>query len=113
MDLTKGFILSYEFFWKLDLSIFVSYLLFHNSLETILLVQLWDWQKWLQHSKFGHIVHNSNSDYRVSQLAALRLYIFKRNLFDFFMFLENFTSLDGWACVTDLNKGLNTIKERW
>jgi hypothetical protein len=40
VDLTEGLILGYEILGHLDLPVLVGYLLFHDSLEPILLVQL-------------------------------------------------------------------------
>jgi hypothetical protein len=46
------------------------------------------------------------------EVTPFVLDIVERNLFYFFMFLKNFTSLYRRAGVSDLNKGLNTIKDR-
>jgi hypothetical protein len=91
---------------------FISYFIFHDGLEPILLLQLGHRKELLQDVLSSSVINDSDSDDSVSHLAASDFEIVQGNLFYFLMLLKDFAGLDGGTGVANLRVKIITIKER-
>lgn len=91
---------------------FVSYLVFHDGLIPVLLLQFRDRKELLQNILRSSVINNSDPYYGIPHFTTSYFNIGQSHLFYFLMFLKDLAGLNRRARVADLRGEIITIKDR-